>query len=501
MMRSIVTACACAMAAAGARAERGFDELPGYESMRTRWIAGAAELGVPGFAVALVRDGEIAAIEGFGVRNAAGDPVDPDTMFYIASCTKTYLAMGVCALVDDGRLALDTPVQEHVPEFDLADPRAAETVTLRDLLSHRRGLECGPAVMLDAYTGQITDERYFHWLAKETPHERVEYTNTHFTLAGRVIERVTGRSWRDALDTLVFEPAGLDRTTGYASAMYDDVNCALPMEESGEGFAPTSVRKTDATMHAAGGMGTTARDAARWLMLSMGGGAVGGERVVSERMAKEMLTYQSRFPETRGSIRAMEGFGLGWQLGTYRGTTPLAMHGGGYIGTAALLAFMPEKKIGLVVLANASPGGNALADVLSVDVFDHELGVEDPPDLMPPYIERIDRYRERRASEETPDMVTAADLGVGPNALAGRYENEHLGSIEIEPRGEEFAGRIGALGLSLVEREGDGEPGAFDVLIESGSRVGARLERDGDRVDAILIEVRDGSWARFERTG
>src|SRR5262249_40504064 len=155
----------------------------------------------------------------------------------------------------------------------------------------------------------------------------------HFTLLGRVIESVTGKPWRDFLDARLFQPAGMTRTTGYASRMYGDANVALPCRETAEGWTVSPLIKTDRTMHAAGGLGTTARDLGQWLRLNMNLGTVNGKRILSEAGARQMQTPQSQ-GEPEGKIRRLEGFGLGWQLGTYRGR-PYATHGGGYVGAAA----------------------------------------------------------------------------------------------------------------------------------------------------------------------
>ncbi|MEM6571368.1 MAG: serine hydrolase domain-containing protein, partial [Planctomycetota bacterium] len=209
---------------------------------------------VPGAAVAVVRDGEV-FVHAMGVRDADGRlAVDAHTMFYIASITKTFTAMAACALVEDGLVELDDPVAELLPRFDLPDghEEIEESATLRDLLSHRWGINSGPVVLLDAYTGEITDERYWHWLARGSVAGRPVYTNVNFTLAGQIVEEAAGKDWRDWLQTRVLEPAGMTRTTGYASRLYGDPNSAVPMERGADGFVPTAQRKTDRTMHAAG---------------------------------------------------------------------------------------------------------------------------------------------------------------------------------------------------------------------------------------------------------
>ena len=103
----------------------------------------------------------------------------------------------------------------------------------------------------------------------------------HFTLAGRVIEAVTGEAWRDDLAQHLFAPAGMQHTTGYADEMYARDDVAYPSQWDGAGFVLDPVRKTDRTMHAAGGLGTSAHDLGQYLRLLLNGGTVDGEEIIS----------------------------------------------------------------------------------------------------------------------------------------------------------------------------------------------------------------------------
>ena len=107
-----------------------------------------------------------------------------------------------------------------------------------------------------------------------------------------------------------------------------------------ETFVDSSVRKTDNTMHAAGGLGTSARDAATWILAQRAGGGLESTGLLSAEARKDMQTLQGQLPSPRGRIRHIQGYGLGWQMGTYRGR-PYLNHGGGYVGAATLMAFPP----------------------------------------------------------------------------------------------------------------------------------------------------------------
>ena len=417
------------------------------EGLPERWEAAMEDLRVPGLAVVVVLDDRVALLRGFGRRDVeTGRPVTPDTAFYIASATKPYVALALRALADEGKLDLDRPVREVLPRFRLADPEATARITVRDLLCHAPGLHHGMIVLLDAYTGEITEDRYYHYLAEVEPAGAPAYSNVHFTLAGRVIEAVTGRGWRDELAERLFAPAGMTATTGYADEMYAREDVAYPTVWGATGFVHASVRKDDSTMHAAGGLGTSARDAGRWLRLNLNHGELEGEEFLSAEGALDLLTPQSS-STGGGPLFQATGFGLGWQVSSFQGHTVL-QHGGGYVGTASFFSFVPELGIGVAALANTDTGGNVLCSVVVRDVYEALMG-----DTQEDYLSRIvaqlsARWARESAADE--EAMAAVELSLAEDAYAGAYTNElwgtlhvafeegrlqaHLGRYELEPR-------------------------------------------------------------------
>ncbi len=473
--------------------------LPGWEDLSQRWQAAAKELGVPGAAWVVVIDGEVVQRETYGQRDVErGLPVTPDSMFYIASTTKTYLATLLALLAEQGKVDLDAPVKRYLPRFQLADAEATAAITVRDLLCHRPGLNCGPIVFLDAYTGEITEDRYYHFLSEVEPSGQVEYTNVHFTLAGRVVEAVSGRPWRDALDELVFTPLGMERTTGYATWMYAEPDVAFPTLSSSTSFKLSPVRKTDEVMHAAGGLGTSIDDLARWVAFHLGRGELGGRRLLSEKAAAGMLELQGTLAEPDGELRHMLGFGLGWQVGTYRGHRYM-QHGGGYVGAAALACFLPDDGIGVGVLANCDGPGQALCAVVSIDALDRYLADDTGYDPLPGFRQAAERSRAQldQADAGRGEPLGAFHLSLPPEAYQGTYTHEWFGNLVVLERDDLLSARLGILRLELFGSGEDGfrlvSPGALDspgrFVIEGGRVVAAEFEAEGRQ---LRFERRDG---------
>src|SRR5688572_19807789 len=176
---------------AGEQESKGLTAAAAAKSVAAATEPVLARRRLAGLALAVVK-GEDVAFATLGIRDAGGEPVTPDSMFYVASCTKTFTALLIEKLAEADELELDDPLRTVLPQFALADEDAAASLTLRDLLCHRPGLNSSPVVLLDAYSGEITDERFFRLLAREKPAGECGYSNTHFTLAARAAEAVHG---------------------------------------------------------------------------------------------------------------------------------------------------------------------------------------------------------------------------------------------------------------------------------------------------------------------
>ncbi|MGH7177334.1 MAG: serine hydrolase [Tepidisphaeraceae bacterium] len=466
------------------------------KDLAPRWKDAMESMGVPGFAVAVVRDGKIICADGFGVCDPVSKrPVDASTIFYIASCTKTFTAMTIAVLAEQGKFSLDDPVKKILPRFDLADTKAAESITIRDLLCHRPGLRSQAIVFNDAYTGQITDDLYYRLLKQTSPAGNVNYSNIHFTLLGRVMEQAGGKSWKEVMDDLVLKPAGMTRTTAYASRMYADADSAKPVVTQDGKQTVSPLLKTDRTMHAAGGMGSSANDLARWLILHTSAGQIDGNQVIPEPIVKQMLARQSDH-EPSGKIRRLEGFGLAWELGTYRGR-PYATHGGGYVGAAAHISLLPEQRIGVVVLTNFSPTGAGLCDVVSIDVYDRLLGLKEP-DLLPQYKKRAAQFFKSQRDRKLPEnpAIGAGHLSLAPERYAGNYHNDDFGDLRISLTDGSLVAEIGDLRPVLCAGEKPDELGI--QMVPQDDLSDGRFEITGGEVIAVVV-VQDEQPIRFAR--
>lgn len=449
MLRLAVPVLALALTAAPARAQEA-DIGPRLD----RFIEGAmAELGVPpGLAIAVVRGDETLHLRGFGYRDVeARLPVEPETVFYIASSTKSFTGLTAAVLAARGEIDLDWPFSRLIPEARLpADAGGLPPVTLRDLLTHSAGLENFGIVFRTAYSGQHDAAGLVALIERSEPGERAfEYDNIGYVLASLALERATGRSWKTLLDEEVLRPLGLRRTT--ASVRRAEIGgwpIAAPYGGSPDGFERIPFVKTDATMHAAGGLLSTAADLAVWLRAHLGQGRLNGRQVLPADAFREAhrcaVPVEAEFERFRRT-----GYGLGWYCAEWEGERMLH-HFGSFSGARAHVSFLPAHGVGVAVLINDDGHGFLLPDLIARYAYESLLG---RPDVEVRFAREIEAFAEtmradmeEQRSARLERAARAPSLGRGTEAYVGTYENPDLGTLVIERRPEgQLAGRIGAL--------------------------------------------------------
>lgn len=449
---------------------------------------------VPGFAVAVVRGDSVVYLRGFGVADReTGAPVTPGTAFYIASVTKPFTALAAALLDAQGRLDLDDPLTRHTPGVAFDPALHADSVTLRDLLTHTAGLANGPLVNRLAYTGEHTPEVLWSLLAttrpSAAPRGTFRYTNLGYNLLQLVLDREVGQPWQAVLRELVLDPVAMTRTTPYASRVErEGWAAATPYVAFGPaGLEPAALRKTDATMHAAGGLFSTAADLARWLEVQLNDGRLDGRQVFPPNVVaathRPLVAVSGSGP---GPI-SVNAYGLGWRFGALDGR-PVIHHGGGYPGAHALVSFDPASRVGVAVLANEENAAQLLAALVSDFAYDWWSGEADAAVTFGRQVEEarafVTEYVGHLAAERARRAERAWQLTAPLAAYAGTYRSPLYGTLIVTIQGDAPAFRMGnlrAVGTPYTEPNavrvelvpGEGEVVRFEVD-EGGRVVGLR---------------------------
>ena len=316
---------------------------------------------VPGIAIAIVKDGQIVYERGFGIREMGKpDKVTPDTMFAIASNTKAFTASALAKLADEGKLSYDDRVIDHLPWFRMNDPYVTHEMRIKDLLSHRSGLGLGAGDLL-YWPGTTYSTEEVARRLKDVPlvgsfRGQYAYDNILFGVAGLVVEKVSGMSFRDYLIRNFFTPLGMSNTVYNSDDLKPSMNTAVGHAKSDfTKLEPVKVMSWH-NVSGAGGIYSSVHDISKWMIANMQG------KIVSPKMQKQMWSIitpmniaEPPVPELAGMKPNFQGYGAGWQLSDYRGTK-LVWHTGGWPGQVSRVTLVPDKKIGIVVLTNAEVG-------------------------------------------------------------------------------------------------------------------------------------------------
>jgi dipeptidyl aminopeptidase/acylaminoacyl peptidase/CubicO group peptidase (beta-lactamase class C family) len=342
---------------------------------------------VPGAALGLLRvrpgqEDELTEVA-CGVLNiGTGVPVTTDSLFQIGSITKVFTATLALQLADEGRLDLDAPVAEVLPELRLADPDVTKQVTMRHLLTHTSGLDGD--VFTDTGRGDDAVEKYVALLSDvgqtHRPGATWSYCNSGFALAGRVIEKLTDSTWDKALGRRIAKPLGLRHTVTLPEQALLYRTAVGHVGEDTDEISRAPVWMLPRSVGPAGLICASAADVLAFARLHLTGGlAPDGSRVLSAASAAAMAELQAELPD-RHSLG--DSWGLGWMRFGWNGRR-LIGHDGNTIGQSAFLRVLPDEGLAVALLTN---GGNArdLYQELYREIFAELGGVDLPAPLAPP---------------------------------------------------------------------------------------------------------------------
>nr|QRD81070.1 lipolytic protein [uncultured bacterium] len=326
--------------------------------------------GVPGVAVGVYYQGETAA-QGFGVTNAAHPlPVTDTTLFQIGSITKTFTGTLIMRLVEEGKLALDTPVRQIVPDFRVADETASAQVQVHHLLTHLSGWEGD--LFLDTGPGDDALKRYVAAMAEQPQVAPIgahwSYNNSGFSLLGYLIEQVTGKTFEAVLKEWVLDPLGMEHAFIEPSDVMTH-RFAVGHSVTGDGAEVLRPWPLTRATRPAGGLICHVQDLLRYARFHLGAPDVAKSPVISAESVKQMRTPQV-------TVWGDERWGLTWGLNRIGGVE-MVSHSGGTLGQITQLTLVPERQFAVAVFTNATSGGQITRAVTNraLEIY---LGLEMP---------------------------------------------------------------------------------------------------------------------------
>lgn len=415
--------------------------------------AAVAEGLAPALGVAVTMDGRTIYSKSHGSADVTGNvPVDDRTLWYVASTSKSFTGFGVALLAQQGALRFDAPITSLLPQAVWHPDVRAESLTLAHFLSHTHHINDNAVVMSAAFTGAIPEARWPALIAvagRQQTNDLI-YGNFGYNVAAMVIDRLKPEGWKRYLEREVLVPAGMRDTYARVSGL-DPQRIARPHRFRADGrYTTEPFYKTDATMNSAGGHLATLHDLARWTIVQADSGVIDGRRVFPAEavaLSHRLIAKQTRPQAMRFAFFDREGWGAGWDIGTYEGERMVSRFGS-YHTTRSHVSFLPARRIGVVAMS--SGGISALTDIIAAFVYDLEAG---RPDARERAATRMTELRTRfaagRPDAARQDSVRAArqgqPLGRPLADFAGDYEEPSYGRITFAVTDGRLAYRWGAL--------------------------------------------------------
>jgi CubicO group peptidase (beta-lactamase class C family) len=355
------------------------------------------ETKAPGMAVSVVAGGEVVYAAGFGTRDAAKtQPVTPETIFGVASVSKSFTCLGILQLAESGRLSVNDPVQKYIPGFDLPGG-GGDKVTIHHFMTHSAGIpplptlnysirgntakdacveaekqrgegsedtaEEKPFPRIDTFDQLVDYIREGDYKVLGPPGDYCSYSNDTYGLLGLIIEKVTGQRFEEYMQENVLSPLEMERS------MYDlrdlmrfDNVTTLYWKPDGDEIKQTDHWQVAPPFTACGWLKSTVMDLSNYLRMHIAGGVFRGKRLLSEAGIRAMASPHMPYSRDR-----MYGYGFS-RRADYHGVT-LVEHSGGLRGVASNIGFVPEKGVGVAVLSNLSGTPSARAWLAAVNLI------------------------------------------------------------------------------------------------------------------------------------
>ena len=454
----------------------------------------------PAIGVAVTMDGRTILARSHGLADvSAGVRVDDRTLWYLASTSKSFLGVGVALLAHQGALRIDAPIMTLLPAVKWNPAVGAESLTLAHFLSHTHRVNDNAVVQSAAFTGEIPEARWpsLIAIAGQSPTADLIYGNFGYNVAAMVIDAIRPEGWKRYLEQNVLVPAGMRETYARVSGL-DPKRIARPHRFRADGVYVTEpFFKTDATMNAAGGHLATLGDLARWTIVQMDSGVIDGRRVFPAEavaLSHRLIAKHTRDQSKRFAFFDREGWGAGWDIGTYEGERMVSRFGS-YHSTRSHLSFLPARRIGVVSMASAGP--SVVTDIVAAFAYDLEAGRPDAHQRAETRMAELrKRFADSRKNILAQDSTRAArqlkPLGRPLTDFAGTYEEPSFGKITFAVRDGRLEYRWGALfGSAEIY---DATKGQFRVEIAGSGNVATFAFANGG--PARSVELQGVTFAR-----
>src|SRR5579864_3498296 len=401
----------------------------------------------PGIGVGIVVNDKLVFAKGYGYRDYEKKlPFTPTTLQQIASNSKLFTAIAAGMLVEEGKLTWDKPVRESVPTIQFYNDQLNNNITLRDMLSHRTGVTRHDLIWFKSpFTRKELFERLKYLEPQEPMRETFLYNNLMFSAVGEIIELKSGQSWEQFVREKILTPLDM-KTTGYSiEDMNQHADHGVPFREKRDSFELYKIPYYEDTegVAPAGAVISNIDELSHWLIALMNDGKYNGKQVLPAKVLRETLQPAIGLPNTLGEALGYwellnPAYGMGRQTVSYRGHL-LTFHRGDLPGFHSQVSFMPNDKIGVIVLV-ISDHSAPLYNIVSYNVYERLLGMDQTPWSQRNLQRRLankkaaTEARTKAGADRVPNTRPSHPL----SSYVAEYENPAYGILKIGVTGDQL---------------------------------------------------------------
>ena len=475
--------------------EKYYKSIPdGFDAMCQRAID---EWKVPGMAVAVVKDGEVVFMKGYG-NAVMGDsvtapvPVTPQTQFVIASTSKAFTAGLLANVMDEyPEIKWDAPVINYLPDFKMYDPWVTKNFQVREIMSHHSGFNSYALDDLPPW-GYDRDDLYKIYSVLQPTYSfrtKYAYNNSMYTIAAKIIEKYTGKSWDDALIERIFTPLEMKNSTTGNISFYTAENLAQgyrmrKAEDKDEIVVVPRTDKDDAfawlsAVAPAGFVISTVEDMANWVKMHLNHGTYNGKEVIS-RKNHNMLWYPQTI--TGSDSTRLTNYAQGWTVefgeqGRYIRHTGLAY------GYTALVGMVPDMDLGFVFLTNNGSSSDPQS-ALGRDLIELYKGNKSDyfGEYFEDYKEDLFSKDEPKAKEEVTPVAALAN-----KAYVGNYTLEPFGTAKVYEKDGQLYFNLRKVDSPLKHKNGN----VFTFFAKGSGTFDLTFTVKGNRAQSLTFDIVD----------
>ncbi|MCW3466020.1 serine hydrolase [Chitinophaga nivalis] len=412
------------------------DAVPSFvkDSLDNYVTRGLADWQIPGVAVAIVKNGKVVWMKGYGEKaTGSAQPVGVHTAFMIGSNTKAFTATALALLQAEKKISLNDKVQRWLPDFTLYDSYIAREANIRDLLSHRLGFDTfqGDFTFFDS---DLTSQQIRTTLAKIKPalgFRQWGYCNAGYLTAGEIIPKVTGQSWAAYLKEKIFIPLQMTHTVTTVQELQGLSDKALAHTVTAGKLHTIPYCKID-NLAPAGAISSSVYDMSRWVLLQLNNGKTADRQLIPESVIQALRQPQAVLGN--GGPRYNTGhfvlYGLGWIIEEYDGRK-IVSHTGGVNGFVSSVTLLPEENLGIVILTNTD--NNAFYVALRDEIRDAFLGLpyRNYSRVLKEAVSAGEARQAQLLQERRQEKPTQSAANLPLQAYTGAYQHPVYGGMHI----------------------------------------------------------------------